>query len=131
MRLTKAQIKQKEDLAARLAARSADVGAEFRKLLTLLPVLAEPVNRAIRELNKTLSEAATFRSGIADDFRSEFEDKSERWRDGDAGQAAESFISDWEEAVFYPFPEVAIIEPELEEDMTWAQKLISLPTESE
>ena len=38
-----------------------------------------------------------FRDGIVEEFQGKIDDKSEKWQEGDAGQAAATFVQSWEE----------------------------------
>jgi hypothetical protein len=51
---------------------------------------------AIRAYNAALAAAATFAETIATERREEWDGRSERWQDSDAGQNAATFVEDWE-----------------------------------
>ncbi len=116
---------------AELSAAGKLVEVRFGVLLSVLKEEAEPVNEAIRAYNLTLLKAEAFATALAEDFRSAFDDKSERWQESDAGQEASSFVEEWEGFQGSALPEIAILEPELEEKPCHADALDSLPTESQ
>lgn len=59
------------------------------------------------EINDLMNAAATavdsLRAFLRDDvlspLRSEWDEKTEKWQEGDAGQAAESWLTEWDEFV--------------------------------
>ena len=58
--------------------------------------LRGPLTAALAEYNSVLAEARGFAEDIASQADSELDEKSERWRDGDRGQAAVAFKDEWE-----------------------------------
>lgn len=51
---------------------------------------------AIRAYNAALAVAATFAEKIATERREEWDGRSERWQESDAGQNAATFVEEWE-----------------------------------
>lgn len=51
---------------------------------------------AIRAYNAALAAAATFAETIATERREEWDGRSERWQESDAGQNAATFVEEWE-----------------------------------
>jgi hypothetical protein len=131
VRLSKKQEKEREELVRRLAEAGKLVDYRFSELLSKLKAAPEDLNEAIRNYNLVLLEAGSFVQAIGEDFRAAFDEKSERWQEGEAGQEAESFISEWESFEGSNIPEVAIIDPELEEKPCHAKALEDLPNESQ
>jgi hypothetical protein len=131
VRLSKAEEKLRQELVAELAAAGKLVDYRFTELLSLVQHITNDVNEAIRAYNIALVKARVFSEGIAESFRDVFDDKSERWQESDSGQAADSFISEWEEFTPSPLVEVFVLDPELEEKPCHAKALEDLPSESE
>jgi len=76
----------------------------------------EALQEAVNAYNETLGEARDFVEDIASSRREDFDNKSERWKEGENGSAAETFTSAWEGIELEEFdPEVAqdIDEPDL------------------
>ena len=61
-----------------------------------LEQLKGPLTAALAEYNSVLAEARGFAEDIASQADSELDEKSERWRDSDRGQAAVAFKDEWE-----------------------------------
>lgn len=79
--------------------------------------------------NEVLQEARGFVEDIASERRGQFDDKSEKWQEGDKGQAAGEWIDAFEQAELDGFE---IVWPEeLSDDMpTHASALEALPEEA-
>jgi hypothetical protein len=90
----------------------------------------ETLAEAVGAYNEVLAEAAEHVSDIESRFADEIGEKSEKWREGDRGQAAEDVRSQWEGAASELEP-IELDEPEpLELDCEdHAELLGSLPDE--
>jgi hypothetical protein len=131
VKLSRAEERLRGELVEELAAAGKLVTYRFTELLSKLEAAPEDLNEAIRAYNVARLKAEVFVSGLAETFRDSYDEKSERWQEGDAGQAADSFISDWESFDTHAIPEVVILMPELEEKPCHAEALRDLPSESE
>ncbi len=132
MRLSKAQERRREELVAELAAAAKSVEDHFALLLNVtLPAVCGPVNVSIGRYNAALLKASAFAEEVSSELRDDFDGKSERWQESDAGREAEDFISEWEGFDADKLPEIAIVDPELEEKPCHAKTLEELPSESQ
>lgn len=131
MRLSRAQEKARAELVIELAAAEKLVRYRFAELLSFCRHAADDTNEAIRAYNAVLLKAEAFATATAEDFRGTFDDKSDGWKEGERGQQSNDFIEEWEGFEGSALPEIAILEPELEEKPCHAEALDSLPTESE
>jgi hypothetical protein len=96
-RLTAAD-RQKLSEHARILAQCKDrIEDELAAVNAKLPEVVVDLNDRIDQYNEKLREAQEFISNLASDWRSDYDDKSDGWRDGDRGQEADSFICQWEE----------------------------------
>lgn len=131
MKLTKAQEKSQAEVAEALEVAAKAVRERFAALLALLASAADPVNESIRAYNEALVAAEAFVTAIAEDGRSAFEEKSERWQESDTGQEVDSWVQEWEWLSFDKIDEIGIVEPELpKEETCLADALRSLPNSS-
>jgi uncharacterized membrane-anchored protein YhcB (DUF1043 family) len=128
-RLSKKQQRELHVLRANLAASQAIVEAEEEALETHLLEATSLLNGAIRHYNSVLILVRSFVAAFAEEAREEFEDRSERWQESDAGQAAQSFIEEWEQAVesLDDLAEIKIVMP----DALAFPDLDDLPEEAE
>ena len=81
---------------------------------------------ALVEFLSTLETAREFCEMIAEDWRCEFEDRSDSWKENDRGSEVDSIIEEWES--------VELDEPDLDDPLNleledYAQLLEDLPTE--
>jgi hypothetical protein len=83
-KFTKAQIKELNELTEKLRE---NVGG-IEETLAALQEKIGAYNDAVVEFN-------TFRQGIEDDMQNYFDEKSEKWQDGDAGQNYQAWIEEW------------------------------------
>lgn len=128
IRLTKQEQKEQARLAEALREREAEVALQFALLLEALQKAPVPLNNAIRARNLIAKEAAEFVKQVHDRLEEEFEEKSEGWQEGDAGQAARDLIDEWDGVDIDEAGEVQIVEPEIEGD-TGGSALAGLPGE--
>lgn len=56
----------------------------------------ERVNEKIREYNQLLENARSFVANRVTEFQEAYDEKSEKWQEGDAGTAAQELINEWE-----------------------------------
>lgn len=133
MKLSRAEERLRQELVAELKAAGQLVDYRFSELLGLLKHVTGDVNEAIRAYNVALLKAKVFAEGMAETFREAYDEKSDAWKEGDRGQEADAFVSEWESIDWDQIDEVAVLEPELEdaEALKLAEALESLPSESE
>lgn len=90
-KLSKKEKNDKADLIERLGEKHATIeSAAASKDL-------DDTNSAIDAYNEVLDEANAFVEEIANRLRDEYDGKSEKWQESEAGTDALAFISDWEE----------------------------------
>lgn len=128
IKLTKQEQKEQARLATTLQAHEGLVASEFSMLLDALRVAPESLNRAISARNMVAKEAAAFAEAVHDRLQDEFEEKSEGWQEGDAGQEASGLIEEWDGVDIAEVEEVQIVEPEIEGN-TGARAFAELPAE--
>lgn len=76
---------------------------------------------AANAYNKILTEADAFIGEVRDRLQSEFDDKSEKWQELDAGVSAQEMIKEWDDLTFN----------DVELELNHAELLAELPTETE
>jgi hypothetical protein len=60
--------------------------------------LREPIDDELALYNQALAELRSFVNDVASNRRDEFDEKSDAWKEGDSGSAADEWISTWENA---------------------------------
>ena len=58
------------------------------------------VAQAVEEYRKSIVEAQEFCQEVVDDIAAYVDEKSDKWREGERGQAYESWQQDWENVEF-------------------------------
>jgi hypothetical protein len=89
-------------------ARKSELESELEQLVgdatDGLEVLREKIGELVTEFNEKyvsplsekMTEAYGFVEDIVNERQGDFDDKSERWQEGERGQAAQSWIQEWE-----------------------------------
>ena len=60
----------------------------------------DDISSAAATFQVIVSEAEALRDEVATRLRDEFDEKSDKWREGEKGEAANQFIGEWEDADF-------------------------------
>jgi chromosome segregation ATPase len=93
------------------------------------PKLREPIDKAVADYNEAVEEAKGFAEEIANRVEGEYDEKSEKWQEGEKGQAAAELRDAWQtidmEPIELEWPEDLAIE-----DPDHAPELSELPTEA-
>lgn len=127
-RLTRAEIKQRDELADKLDEAAEALKSAVEAFNARLEEVTQDVSSALETYNEAVAEARSFMEDVASERQLEWEDKSERWQEGERGQAAQEWISAWESD---PPEDVEIDVPEGidEPDLAHAEALRDLPEE--
>jgi hypothetical protein len=91
--LTKAQEATKTNLVERLNKAKADVLAAYVHVITIID---EKLNVEITAYNEILAELETFRDELVGDMETYYDERSEKWQEGDAGSNYQSWKDAWE-----------------------------------
>lgn len=109
IKLSKNEIERRDGFATSLRELEGKIEDAFREYNEAIKTLQEPVNRLIEEYNEVIEAARGFAEDIANEAQCVIDDKSERWQDGDKGQAAVAWQQEYEnvelEAVEFSWPE--------------------------
>lgn len=110
--LTKAQIKAMAAHKDALREKRAQIEVEFDSLTKALVGIMAVLNERIRQYNDRVAAAQDFATEIAEEHRGEYDNKSDGWRDGERGQAADEFISAWESISLTDVDAIELVEPD-------------------
>jgi len=127
-KLSREHEKERSELVDRLNNRRALVEESIAEFNTALADHRRPVDAAIEAYNEAVEAAKDFADRVAGDAQAYYDDRSERWQEGDAGAAYADWINAWETASFDNV-EVEIPADLEEPDMDHATDLDDLPTE--
>jgi hypothetical protein len=95
-RLTKDQLKSKADLVAALRKAEGVLTEAVEEFNAKLVELFEPVERALEGLNGARDDARSFAEEVVSSMEDYASDRSDRWRESDAGQEFDSWRGEWE-----------------------------------
>ena len=94
-KLAKKQLKQRQDLSAQMEAAKEELEAAVETYNGAMSEAWEKVSEALNRLNETITAADEFRSEIESEQEEYYDERSERWQEGDAGQAYQAWKEDW------------------------------------
>src|SRR5262245_24268876 len=89
------------------------------------------VNDVIDTYNEKVEEVREFVERVASDFRSDFEDKSEGWQEGERGQTVGEFIDAWENLEINQVDRITLPDVELDDEIELPNDLEELAEEVE
>lgn len=95
-KLTKSDLQRRGDLAGEMNALRDALNEKIDELRGKIEGEVEDIKTARDELNEKIQEANEWQRDVASEHRSNFEEKSERWQQGDRGQAVEEWIGELE-----------------------------------
>lgn len=126
-KLTKAELAKRDDLVAALEIASGVLSDAVDEFNASLAASREKLEAIVNDYNETLSKARDFVEDIAQSRRDEWNDKSERWQEGEAGQNASAFVDAWE-GIELDDIEIDFPEPIDELDIAHRDDLENAPT---
>jgi chromosome segregation ATPase len=128
-KLSKQQEREKDEHMQEIRLRQTELNAAITVYNTKLEEIKTPVEKALETLNEKITAANEFLSNINADQESYYDERSEKWQEGDKG----SEYSTWKDQFGEEFEEVTIDFPEeLEEvDCNYDNTLENLPCQPE
>jgi hypothetical protein len=106
-KLSKQDIARRDAIIKKLADASSRLAAEHEALSAAV----DKFNERIDAYNEQLEEARGFAEDMVSEIDSYMSDRSERWQDGDTGQAYSDWKSEWENVALDELEHVEV--PEL------------------
>lgn len=125
-KLTKVQDKELDALLDELNEKRGELGAAITAFNDLIREERSKIEDALSAYNDALVGVEQFRDEFVNEMRDAWNDKSERWQEGDSGEAANDFITVWEEV---DLSEVSLdIPDEIEcDEPTHGEEITQLP----
>jgi uncharacterized coiled-coil DUF342 family protein len=111
-KLTAAEKTEKNDHFTKLSAKSDELLAARDVLNSKVQEAVEEYNNHVQNYNELVNQANGFRSDVAARLQGEYDDKSEKWQEGDEAGSAQEFIDAWEGFEIEVLGETSV--PELE-----------------
>lgn len=113
-KLSKEEISRKSQLIEDLATTAHEIQESITSFNVVLQALFEPIEELTGRYNELVCNAREFLESVHEQQEAYMEDKSEAWREGDAGQAYE----EWADAWSLNPEEVEVCPPETMEEPT-------------
>ncbi len=126
-RLSKTDRARLQELQALLRDRRMDVTLRYKVFVAQIEGIVGELNAVVDRYNSAARQAQAFVTEHAEDWRDDYEEKSDRWKESDAGQAAEGFIEEWERVDLDDVNPVQVLLP----DPPALGKPLDLPEESD
>lgn len=128
--LSKAQIIERDELVASITIASKSLADAIDSYNETVRVAREALDAKIAEYNEALEPARGFASDFASAMSDAVGERSEKWQESEKGEAASSFVSEWEGAEFGDFEIDDVEEIEAPEEDA-AETLENLPESPE
>lgn len=95
-KLTKDELATREKIINTLRITSEAVGDAVEDFNDAMATAGEKLQEAVAAYNEALETAREFASDIANQANEDFNDKSEKWQEGERGEAANEWIRAWD-----------------------------------
>lgn len=98
-KLTKAQLKQRDELGAKLNGAKEDLEHAVEEYNAALTTAWDEVQQSLDAMNELIDDANSWRTDIAQEIADYISERSEKWQEGDKGQAYGQWQTEWEEDI--------------------------------
>lgn len=95
-KLNKAQMELLRKLREEVRSYQDDLEAEIHAFNEHLDVRREKVESALSDLNTKIEEANSFIEEVRSEMESYFDEKDEKWQEGEKGEAFQSWMQEWD-----------------------------------
>jgi predicted nucleic acid-binding Zn-ribbon protein len=95
-KLSKDELKKRDDLVEELRALESGVETTINAFNEALADAKDAVEEAVTAYNDKLADAREFTQEIAGRIYDEISEKSDKWQEGERGEAATQFKDEWE-----------------------------------
>ena len=125
-RLSKEQLKKHADLSAELHDAHEELDGAIKQFNETVATAYAKLETFVETFNSKVADANAFIEEVHSEQESYADDKSDRWRESDAGAAYDDWMSEWDQAV----DEVQLEDqPELDMTEVEIEAFDQLPTE--
>jgi hypothetical protein len=128
-KLSKAEIQRRDGYVEDLEKAWSEIEQAVNTYNEGVANLRAPVEQAVAHYNEVMGEAKGFAEDVASQADGEWDERSEKWQEGEKGEAAAEYRDAWQtiefEEIELEWPEELAIE-----DPDHAPELAELPTEA-
>lgn len=97
--LSKQEIKQRDEIITKLVDARETLDAKMDAANAFIKSASDAIESAVSAYNKCLSATQEFIQDIVSQADNDIGEKSEKWQEGDRGQAADAWKTEWESSV--------------------------------
>jgi hypothetical protein len=95
-KLSKGDLEKKKSIREELQRAYEHMRKTINDANVIIADAVSETNASIREYSAAVEEAKAFCKEVAEEWQGDFDDRSEKWQEGEAGEAVSQAISDWE-----------------------------------
>lgn len=95
-KLSKSESAKRDELIGWMRDKLTELKAEVSDFNGKLDELKEPLQHAIDGYNEAVEAARAYCEEIAEERQGNFDDKSEKWQEGEKGEAAQEWLNEWQ-----------------------------------
>ena len=114
-KLTKQELGLRNALVEKLLAAHRDLDSAIQEFNTAMETAKAPLKKALEDYNAVMSDVREFAADVANQADSDITEKSEKWQEGEKGQAAIGFRDAWQELADMHDGQLGDLPEELEE----------------
>jgi DNA repair exonuclease SbcCD ATPase subunit len=100
-KLTAADLKERDEMIASVKEKQAKLNEEIAVFNDALDAAQDRLEEFINDLNGAISDLRDFIENKQSQFEGEYDDKSEKWQEGDKGQAVMQWIETFSNITLY------------------------------
>lgn len=97
-RLSKEQVKEHEELVDAVNGAHQELDGAIKQYNERVAAAHSELAPFVEAFNEAVTKANDFRESVHSDQQAYFDEKSEKWQEGDAGSAYSDWMSQWDEA---------------------------------
>lgn len=106
-KISKTDIKQRDEIFTRIKQAAKNIEAKIEVFNKQKEALIEELQKEVTAYNEAAKDFTTWKEDREEEIKEYFNSKSEKWQEGDKGQAVERWAESWND-----FPEIEEIEIE-------------------
>jgi len=99
IKLTKIQVQEKAELLEELQKAESTLASRVEAYNEKMREEFTSVEESLGTLNSVIERVNNFMTDVGTSCQDEFDGKSEKWQEGERGQAAADFISTWSDTI--------------------------------
>jgi uncharacterized coiled-coil DUF342 family protein len=95
-KLSKEQEKRRDELVNKVEEKTTELNEKIDELNEKIDEFNAELSDAYNELNEAIDELNSFREEVQSDMQNYYDERSDKWREGEAGEQYQEWINVWE-----------------------------------